>query len=265
MSRECGLLAVSFGTAHGETRKRTIEVMEAELRAAFPQRRFYRAWTSRRILEKLRAAGGPCCDTVPEALARMEEDGVDDVLIQPTFLTPGGEFAALEETVRLWRSRFHRMAVGEPLLGGEADIPLLARAIETTFSALTSAQTLALMGHGGAGLRLPVYTLLDEQFKKDGFPHFCVGTVEHEPGIDPVLRAVRARRPKEVVLAPLLLAAGEHALRDMAGDSPESWKNQIRKEGPSVTPILRGLGEYEAVRALYVRHAKRAEEGVRRP
>ena len=66
--------------------------------------------------------------------------------------------------------------------------------------------------------------------------------------------------PKEVLLAPLLVAAGEHAIRDMAGDSPKSWKNQIEKEGPSVIPILRGMGEYETVRALYVRHAKQAEE-----
>ncbi len=54
------LLVVSFGTAHWETRKRTIEAIEKDLQAAFPQRRFYRAWTSRRILEKLRAGGGPC-------------------------------------------------------------------------------------------------------------------------------------------------------------------------------------------------------------
>lgn len=258
------LLAVSFGTAHAETRKRTIEAIENDLQDAFPQRRFYRAWTSRRILEKLRT-GGPCYDTVPEALERMERDGAEDVLIQPTFLMPGREFSALEETVSAWESRFCRVTSGTPLLGEEADIPLLAEAIETIFSDLEPTQMLALMGHGGAELRLPVYTLLDELFKKDGCPHFCVGTVEHEPGIAPVLRQVRERRPKEVFLAPLLVAAGEHAIHDMAGKSPDSWKSRIEQEGPSVTPILRGMGEYEAVRALYVRHAKQAEERGQHP
>ena len=260
MNGKKALLAVSFGTSHGETRKRTIEAVEKDLQDAFPQRRFYRAWTSRRILEKLRAGGGPCYDTVPEALARMERDGAEDVLIQPTFLIPGGEFAALEETVIAWRSHFRQVILGAPLLGEEADIPLLAKAIETIYSDLTSSRMLALMGHGGAESRLPVYTRLDEQFKKDGCPNFCVGTAEHAPGIAPALRQVRERRPKEVLLAPLLVAAGEHAIRDMAGDSPKSWKNQIEKEGPSVIPILRGMGEYETVRALYVRHAKQAEE-----
>ena len=259
------LLVVSFGTAHWETRKRTIEAIEKDLQAAFPQRRFYRAWTSRRILEKLRANGGPCYDSVPEALERMKRDGAEDVLIQPTFLMPGREFSALEETVTAWEPRFRRLALGTPLLGDKVDIPLLSKAIETIFSDLEPTQMLALMGHGGAELRLPVYTLLDEQFKKDGCPHFCVGTAEHEPGIAPVLRQVQERRPKEVLLAPLLVAAGEHAIHDMAGDSPKSWKSYIEKEGPSVTPILRGIGEYETVRALYVRHAKQAEERGRRP
>ena len=32
------LLVVSFGTSHAETRKRTIEAIEQDLRAAFPER-----------------------------------------------------------------------------------------------------------------------------------------------------------------------------------------------------------------------------------
>lgn len=32
------LLVVSFGTSHAETRKRTIEAIERDLRSAFPER-----------------------------------------------------------------------------------------------------------------------------------------------------------------------------------------------------------------------------------
>ena len=54
---EKAILAVSFGTAYGETRKKTIEAIEKELAAAFPERKLYTAWTSGMILRKLKARG----------------------------------------------------------------------------------------------------------------------------------------------------------------------------------------------------------------
>ena len=54
-SMEKALLVVSFGTSHAETRRRTIEAIEADLQAAFPERRLYRAWTSGFLRKKLRS------------------------------------------------------------------------------------------------------------------------------------------------------------------------------------------------------------------
>ena len=51
------ILVVSFGTSYRETCERTIEALEADLRARFPDRRFYRAWTSKIICRKMAAAG----------------------------------------------------------------------------------------------------------------------------------------------------------------------------------------------------------------
>ena len=53
MSEKKALLVVSFGTSYAETRKLTIEAIEQDLKAAFPDRTFYRAWTSRMIKKKL--------------------------------------------------------------------------------------------------------------------------------------------------------------------------------------------------------------------
>ncbi|MBR7075945.1 MAG: sirohydrochlorin cobaltochelatase, partial [Lachnospiraceae bacterium] len=94
--------------------------------------------------------------------------------------------------------------------------------------------------------------------EETGHKNIVVGTVEFEPGIAPVLAKVKERNPKKVYLAPLLVVAGDHANNDMAGDDEDSWKNQIAKEGPQVECIIRGLGEYEEIRALYVQHAKEA-------
>lgn len=48
------ILAVSFGTTHDDTRKVTIDAIEDDMRAAFPEYPLYRAWTSKMIIKKLK-------------------------------------------------------------------------------------------------------------------------------------------------------------------------------------------------------------------
>ena len=252
------ILAVSFGTAYGETRKKTIEAIEKDLAAAFPERRLYAAWTSGKILRKLRARGEEAPLTLNEALEAMEKDGIWDVLVQPTFLQAGYEMRLVRETLEQWKGRFSRMALGSVLVAGQEDLEALARAMEESFSGLKEDEVLALMGHGSEEGDFYPYVRLTEVFRRDGRENFCVGTVECEPGIEPVLALVSARKPKKVVLAPLMIVAGDHAVNDMAGDEPDSWKNRIAALGTQAECLLRGLGEYPEVRKLFVAHARAA-------
>ena len=48
------LLVVSFGTSQNGAREAAIDKLEQELAAAFPDRKFYQAWTSKIILRKVR-------------------------------------------------------------------------------------------------------------------------------------------------------------------------------------------------------------------
>ena len=255
---EKAILAVSFGTAYGETRKKTIEAIEKELAAAFPERKLYTAWTSGMILRKLKARGEAAPLTLTEALEAMEKDGVKDVLVQPTFLQAGYEMRLMRETLEPWKGRFARMALGTVLVAGQADLDALARALEESFSGVGEDEVLALMGHGSEEGDFYPYEKLTEAFRRDGRENFVVGTVECAPGIGPVLDLVRARKPKKVVLAPLMIVAGDHAVNDMAGDEPESWKNRIAALGTQPECLLRGLGEYPEVRKLFADHARAA-------
>ena len=100
--------------------------------------------------------------------------------------------------------------------------------------------------------------MLTAVFRRDGKANFCGGTVEFAPGIAPALELVQARRPRRTYLAPLMIVAGDHAINDMAGDEPDSWKNRLSALGTETECILKGLGEYPEVRALFVRHARDA-------
>ena len=252
------ILVVSFGTAYAETRKKTIEAIERDLAAAFPERTLYTAWTSGMILRKLKKLGEETRDTLEEALARMEQDGVRDLLVQPSYLQAGYEMNLLRETLEKWKPRFERIALGEVMVAGQADLEALARALEAQFAAVAEDELLCLMGHGAETSEFYPYEKLTEAFRRNGKENFIVGTVECSPGIAPVLAAVEARRPKKVYLAPLMIVAGDHAINDMAGDEPDSWKNQIAALGTEPVCVLKGLGEYPEVRAILVAHAQTA-------
>ena len=143
-------------------------------------------------------------------------------------------------------------------MAGPDDLDALAGALETHFSAVGAEEALVCMGHGSEGADFYPYEKLTEVFRADGKENFCVGTVEFTPGIEPVLDMVRARKPKKTYLAPLMIVAGDHAINDMAGDEPDSWKNQLAALGTAPQCVLKGLGEYAEVRELFAAHARAA-------
>ena len=253
------ILVVSFGTAYAETRKKTIEAIERDLAAAFPERKLYNAWTSGMILRKLKKMGEETRDTLTEALERMEHDGVTDVLVQPTFLQAGYEMRVVQDTLQTWKDRFAHIALGKVLVADQTDLKELASALETHFSDVGAEEALVLMGHGSEGADFYPYEKMTEVFNNDGKENFSVGTVEFTPGIAPALELIRRRKPKKTYLAPLMIVAGDHAVNDMAGEEPDSWKNRLAALGTETECILKGLGEYPEVRELFIRHAQDAE------
>ena len=252
------LLAASFGTVHAETRRLNIEAVEKDLASAFPDRGFYRAFTSGFIRKKLRETEGLCVDSLPEALERMLSDGVTDALVQPTHLLRGSEFSAVEDTVRSYARRFESLRLGTPLLSDGGDIKAMASALGEIFSYVSPGEMLGLMGHGSAETETNPFIPLQSELVSLGFKNFAVGTVEHEPGIAPVLALADKLKPSRIYLAPLLLVSGGHALEDMAGDGENSWKTLLERRGYETECVLTGLGEYARIREMYVSHARRA-------
>lgn len=59
-----------------------------------------------------------------------------------------------------------------------------------------------------------------------------------------------------------MIVAGDHANNDMAGDEEGSWKRAFEEAGYEVSCILRGLGELEKIRRIFIKHAREAESGL---
>ena len=255
--QEQGILAVSFGTSYPETRAKTIQALEQDLCARFPERRFYRAWTSGIIRRKLEKQGEHI-DSVDEALERIAADGIRDLLVQTTHMLVGEEHALTLAALEKHKSAFSSLSFGAPLLANEQDVDRLAVILERSFPDTNAENLLVFMGHGSEHLDYPVYEALENRLHRDGFTNYCVGTVEFTPGFGPILERVRREKPKKVILAPLMVVAGDHAINDMAGDDPGSWRSQLQALGLETECILRGLGEYPEIRQMYVQHAAAA-------
>ena len=114
------------------------------------------------------------------------------------------------------------------------------------------------MGHGTSHKVNSVYTQLNKDFKSIGYPNFFLGTVEADPTIQNLVTEVQAFHPSKVILTPFMIVAGNHAHNDMTGTDPDSWLWQFRNAGNQVCPVLKGLGEYPGIRAVFIEHIQEA-------
>lgn len=250
------ILAVSFGTSHNDTRKITIDAIEQDMQAAFPDYALYRAWTSKMIIKKVNARDGVHICNVKEAMEKMLQDGITDVLVQPTHVINGIENDLMKEDALAFQEQFHSISFGDPLLTSEQDNLAVIDAITSEFKTLTKDEVLVLMGHGTTHYANAIYAALDYTFKDKGYSNIFLGTVEAYPTMESLLKMVHAYQPKKVVLAPFMIVAGDHAKNDMASDEPDSWYSQFKAAGYDVEPVLKGLGEYTGIRKLFIEHLK---------
>ena len=260
MSENKALVVISFGTSYKDTCEKTIGAIENDFKKTFADRKFYRAWTSGFIRKKLKERDGEEILSPQEALELAAKEGCKDLLIQPTHLLAGEEFGKILSALEPQLQSFDAVHISRPLLETEADIKEMAEKLAEIFADVKEDEVAVFMGHGSDSLKLPVYNLLNDACKAQGNENFCVGTVEFEPGIEPVLEKVKERKPKKVYLSPMLVVAGDHANNDMAGDEPDSWKNQITAQGTEVECILKGLGEYPEICGMYLERAEAALE-----
>ena len=243
------VVCVSFGTSVPAGRE-NITAVENVLRRAAQDRMFISAFTSPTIRRILRERGETVYSPA-EALEALRSRGVTEVLLQPTHILRGHEYDKLKREAAPWREKFDTLRVGRPLLSDTEDLRALAAGLSAAYPQ-QNGETLVLFGHGTDHAADLVYPALQTAFRLAGRTDVLVGTVEGWPAFRDVLEQLKGG--KTVHLVPLMLVAGDHALNDMAGADPDSWKSRLEAEGFAVRASLRGLGVMPAVQAMYRAH-----------
>ncbi|MBS6118281.1 MAG: sirohydrochlorin cobaltochelatase [Clostridiales bacterium] len=277
------LLVVSFGTSYNDSRVADIKGIEDALQEAYPDWSVRRAFTAQIIINHVQARDGEVIDNMQQALDRAVENGVKNLVVQPTHLMHGAEYDEMMEVLDSYNDKFESISVAEPMLGEvgddatviNEDKAAVAEAIanaavkdagyETMDAAAEDGTAFVFMGHGTSHTAKVTYSQMQTQMGELGYKNVFIGTVEGEPeetACAAVIEAVKDAGYKKVVLRPLMVVAGDHAENDMAGAEEDSWKSMFEASGAfeSVDTQITGLGSLPEVQQLFVEHTKTAME-----
>ena len=275
------ILVVSFGTSFNDSRAEDIGGVEKALQAAYPDWSVRRAFTAQIIINHVQARDDEKIDNMDQALERAVDNGVKNLVVQPTHLMHGAEYDELTEAVENYKDKFESVKIAEPLLGevgaDETAInedkaavaeAITAEAVKTAgFDSLDAAKeegtAFVFMGHGTSHTAKISYSQMQTQMEQLGYENVFIGTVEGEPedtACEAVIEKLKKAGYKKVILRPLMVVAGDHANNDMAGDDDDSWKSQFEASGvfDSIDTQIAGLGEIDAIQQLYVAHTQAA-------
>ena len=271
------ILVVSFGTSFNNSRVADIKGIEDALQTAYPDWSVRRAFTAQIIINHVQARDGEKIDNVNQALDRAVNNGVKNLIVQPTHLMHGAEYDELIGELDNYKDQFESVQVAEPLLGevgadatvinadkkAVAEI-LTAEAVKTAgYDSLDAAKedgtAFVFMGHGTSHTAKVSYSQMQTQMKELGYDNVFIGTVEGEPeetACEAVIDAVADAGYTKVILRPLMVVAGDHANNDMAGGYEDSWLSMFKASGKfdSVDTQIAGLGEIEGIQQIYVEH-----------
>jgi len=271
-----GIVLVTFGSSYPDPQE-TFKTIDASANTEFLGEEIRWGFTSDLIVNKLRKGEGEGSlngviidnDSPEEMLELMVKDGYSTFAVQSLHVIPGEEFDELNEAVEAIEAEYDgvHISVGKPLLYSDDDIAAVAQIMAAKFATQIEEGPVCFMGHGTPHEANNRYSKLEVELKKIN-ANFFVGTVEGitfesgESSVGSIVEAVDALNltEKVVTISPLMSIAGDHANNDMnantgATDVAEmSWREYFQSAGYTVNAVMKGLGDYEEINAIWMSH-----------
>lgn len=258
------ILVMSFGTTYKETRRKTIDAVFEEIKAACPGVKAELAFTSHIVIERIKKNEGLAYPTPEEALERLHSEGYTRIALCSLDIIPGIEYIYKTFVFNRYKTMFKKMSIGTPLMywmgqeGQRDDIKDAMQALSTQFPKLEKSGAILLLAHGTPHPANAYYSVMQHRLNELGFDNAYIYSVEGWPHLETVIPLLKARNIKEITIMPAMMVAGDHANNDMAGDDEDSHKTILERCGFKVTPYLHGMGENANIRRLFVARAQEA-------
>ena len=238
---EKAVLVTSFGTSHKDTREKCLDLIENEVRAKYGSEKVERAYTSGVIRRIVKRKEGIHIFDQNEGLEALKNKGYDEIITMSLHILDGIEYAKLSDKYG---------KITKPLLAADEDYKRIVNNEE--FNSFEGNDAIVFMGHGSESAADSTYQRLQEEYLKAGKDNIFIATVEGQVTIEDVIQKLKGRGFKKILLKPFMIVAGDHAKNDMASDEEDSWKTILQNEGYEVMPLLKGMGEYEFIRKMFM-------------
>ena len=235
------ILVTSFGTSHRDTREKCLDLIQREVEEKYGSENVERAYTSgiiRRIIEKNE---GIHIFDQKEGLKVLKDKGFEEIITMSLHILDGIEYSKLDD-------KFGK--ISKPLLADDEDFKKIVENKE--FNDLEGDDAIVFMGHGTESEADYAYQKLQEEYLKAGKDNIFIATVEGKVTIKDVIEKMKGKGFKKILLKPFMIVAGDHAKNDMSSDDEDSWKTILKNEGYEVTSVLKGMGEYEFIRKMFM-------------
>lgn len=253
------ILLVAYGASNimGRAGLRFFENICRGQFADFPIRWAFSSLLLRERLARARQKS----DSVPKALQRLRYENFQSVAIQPLQTIRGREHEEICSVAeRAMGEGGFRCSVGAPLLSAPEDAPRLASALMSHLPAeRRKDECVVFMGHGARHPSGVLYGELAEALQELD-QNIYLGAMNSPPDLESILPNLHSR---VVWLLPLLSIIGQHALRDMAGPPPTSWKSIISAQGHDCRPVLKGMAESEKISGIWLEHLRLAAQNLK--
>jgi len=235
------ILVTSFGTSHRDTREKCLDSIQREVEEKYGSENVERAYTSgiiRRIIEKNE---GVHIFDQEEGLKVLKDKGFEEIITMSLHILDGIEYSKLDD-------KFGK--ISKPLLADDEDFEKIVENKE--FNDLEGNDAIVFMGHGTESEADYAYQKLQDEYLKAGKNNIFIATVEGKVTIKDVIEKMKGKGFKKILLKPFMIVAGDHAKNDMSSDDEDSWKTMLKNEGYEVTSVLKGMGEYEFIRKMFM-------------
>jgi len=246
------IVMAAFGTRR--TAGGPYDRIDRQVRKTFAGHAVHWAFSSR-VVSRIASRQGVSVPPGPaQVLSDLHAAGHRWAVLQSTHVLCGHEFHRLLQDAA---AAPLRVSVGLPLLTDPSDFETVADLLADTWRAEPDAAAV-FVGHGTDHPTWTAYPLLQSLLRQRSATTAFIGVLEGRPGIDDIIRGLRAAGAARVRLVPLLLAAGNHFLRDLTGDDPQCWQRRLEAAGFSVQPVAEGIGRCPQIGALFCRHIAEA-------
>ena len=294
------LLLVAFGSTWENAHKTFKDIVaDYEGDASFKDYDVYFAFTSAICINRSREGEHYASQDFYAPNYWLEAFGrqkYEEVRVQSLHVIPGEEFLRLRDSyIKDFKNNVYgdldgeylengvKVFIGGPLMAEEDDVEAVATVLDNQFKKYVEGDNvMAFLGHGNPeGYNYGNGNIRYDQLEaalQDKNANYFVATVDQKGNLlddlyERMQEQGKVKQNVTLTLHALMCIAGDHAHNDMSGieNEDDSWREFFVKKGfkcqydgddanASNNCILKGLGDYAAIRAIWKQHTKDAVE-----